>query len=94
YQKIPDGNALGNGTSGFQSAEYDSWDKHIKNPELVAIWQMAMTLGNQYNGQEGRYLNNAIAEGGLDFSDFSEVCRILNLKNLEDVKDFFEHYGN
>ncbi len=94
YQKIPDGNALGNGTPGFQSAEYDSWDNHIKNPELVAIWQMAITLGNQYNGQEGRYLNKAIAEDGLDFSDFSEVCWILNLKNLEDVKDFFEHYGN
>ena len=55
---------------------------------------MAITLGNQYNGQEGRSLNKAIAEGGLDFSDFSEVCWILNLKNLADVKDFFEHYGN
>ncbi|MEM8763754.1 MAG: hypothetical protein AAGD88_08075 [Bacteroidota bacterium] len=94
YQKIPDGNALGNGTPGFQSAEYDSWADHIKNPELVAIWEMAIVLGNQYNGKKGRYLNKAIAKDGLDFSDFSEVCWILNLKNLEDVKDFFERYGN
>ncbi|MEO1486141.1 MAG: hypothetical protein AAFU57_10350 [Bacteroidota bacterium] len=93
YQKIPDGNALGNGTPGFQSAEYDNWSDHIQNPELLATWEMAITMGNQYNGKEGRYLNKAIAEGGLDFSDFSEICWILKLNNLENVADFFEHYG-
>ncbi|MBT8293350.1 MAG: hypothetical protein KJN70_08750, partial [Eudoraea sp.] len=74
YHKIPDGNAVGNGTPGFRTPDYTNWKDKIKDPKLVSIWQLAIVLGNKYNGKEGRYNNEAIAAGGMDFSDLSEVC--------------------
>lgn len=93
YQKIPDGNALGNGTPGFRSPEAIDLASYISDPHLRAVWEQALQLCQQYNGHEGRYLNQAIADGGLDFSDFSEVCWILKLEGIEDSKDFFRKYG-
>jgi hypothetical protein len=82
YQKIPDGNGVGNGTPGFRSPEYHQWKDKIKNPKLIQVWQLAIDLSNKYNGKDGRYNNEAIAAGGLDFSDLSEVCWILGLQDL------------
>ena len=93
YNKIPDGNSLDNGTPGFRSPDYDDWKKHIEDPEVKQIWQIAIDLANKYNGKEGRYNNEAIAEGGLDFSDFVEVCWMLNLEDLRDAEDFFNFYS-
>ena len=93
YIKIPDGNAEGNGTPGFRSPDYTEWSSSIKDSQLTAIWQLAINLGNQYNGKEGRYNNEAIAAGGLDFSDLSEVCWILGLGDIKDTSQFFELYG-
>lgn len=91
YQKIPDGNAVGNGTSGFRSSEYSQWETKIKNPKLIEIWQLAVNLSNKYNGKDGRYNNQAIALGGMDFSDLSEVSWILGLQDLKDIEDFFNY---
>lgn len=93
YQKIPDGNAVGNGTPGFRSPEYTQWKKKISNPKLIGIWQLATDLSNKYNGKEGRYNNEAISVGGLDFSDLSEVCWILGLQDIIDTEQFFNLYS-
>ncbi len=90
YQKIPDGNAVGNGTPGFRSDQIIAVADYISDERLLSIWQLAIDLGNQYNGKEGRYLNESVQAGGLDFSDFAEVCWILGLQDIKDAEDFFE----
>ena len=94
YEKIPDGNAVGNGTPGFRSPEYTGWKDMISNTKLLEIWQLAIELSNRYNGKEGRYHNEAISAGGLDFSDTSEVCWILGLDEIMDSEDFFNLFSN
>ncbi|RNC90019.1 MAG: hypothetical protein ED555_11320 [Allomuricauda sp.] len=90
YHKIPDGNAVGNGTPGFRSDAPIAWEDYLAgDASRLAIWQKAVALGNQYNGKEGRYLNASIAAGGLDFSDLSETCYILDLSHLKDANAFF-----
>ncbi len=90
YYKIPDGNAKGNGTPGFRSPEPINWKSVAKKQGLTPVWELAIQLGHQYNGQENRYLNTAIEKGGLDFSDFSEVCWILGLDEVADADSFFK----
>lgn len=94
YHKIPDGNTVGNGTPGFRNPNYTNWKDKITNPKLIEVWQLATDLSNIYNGKEGRYNNEAISAGGLDFSDFSEVCWILGLTNIVDTEQFFDTYSN
>ncbi len=93
YHKIPDGNAVGNGTPGFRDPGYTKWKDKIKNRKLNEIWQFAIDLSNKYNGKEGRYNNEAISEGGLDFSDLSEVCWILGVQDIKDTEHFFNLYS-
>ena len=90
YQKIPDGNATNNGTPGFRSAKVITMEEITDNMETSSIWKLAINIANEYNGKDGRYLNEAIMAGGLDFSDFSEVCWILNLEGIRDSEHFFE----
>jgi hypothetical protein len=94
YHKIPDGNTVGNGTPGFRTPDFTDWKAEISNDRLKEIWELAVDLGNQYNGKDGRYLNEAIAAGGLDFSDLSETCWILGLEEIEDTAAFFKLYLN
>lgn len=94
YIKIPDGNAVGNGTPGFRDPGYTNWKEKIKNQKLIEIWQLAINLSNKYNGKEGRYNNEAISAGGFDFSDLSEVCWILGLKDIKDTEHFFNLYAH
>jgi hypothetical protein len=94
YQKIADGNVVGNGTPGFRSPEFTGWKNKITNPKLKEIWQLASDLGIKYNGKEGRYNNAAISAGGLDFSDLSETCWILGLEHIKDTENFFDLYAN
>jgi hypothetical protein len=93
YNKIADGNAVGNGTPGFRSPDFTDWKKYITDPRLSEIWQLAVKTGNIYNGEDGRYLNEAVKAGGLDFSDFSEVCWMLGLEHIKDSEEFFEKFG-
>jgi hypothetical protein len=92
YQKIPDGNAVGNGTPGFRSEQIFNLEEFFSDQRLLSIWKLAVDLANQYNGVEGRYLNQAIESGGLDFSDFSEVCWMLGLQEIKDSEEFFKRY--
>lgn len=94
YQKIPDGSVVGNGTPGFRSPGYTQWRSKISDPGLTDIWQLAIDISNAYNGKEGRYNNEAISAGGLDFSDLSEVCWILGLQDIKDTEDFFNRYSD
>ncbi len=93
YHKIPDGNVVGNGTPGFRSPQYQQWKSKISNPRLRDIWQLAIDISNEYNGKEGRYNNEAISAGGLDFSDLSEVCYILGIQDIKDTEHFFNLYS-
>lgn len=94
YNRIPDGNAVGNGSPGFVSHEYTEWRSKIKDPKLLEIWQHSIEVANKYNGKEGRYNNPAIADGGLDFSDLAEVCWIFGLEDIKDVEHFSNLYSN
>lgn len=93
YIKIPDGNTDGNGSPGFRSVDPIDLTQALSDPELLSHWQLARSLADRYNGQEGRYLNEAIANGGLDFSDLSETCYILGLEDITDAQDFFNRFG-
>ena len=64
----------------------------INDEKLTNIWNTAIRLGNQYNGKDGRYLNESVDEGGLDFSDLSEVCYILGLMEIKDTDQFFDYF--
>lgn len=93
YHKIPDGNAVGNGTPGYRSEEVVNWRDKVTDPDLLKSWNMAIKLGNQFNGVDDRYNNEAIAKGGLDFSDHSEVSWIFGFEGLKDAEAFFEGFG-
>lgn len=93
YHKIPDGNAEGNGTPGFLTPNYTAWKTKVKDPELLQIWRLAVEIGSKYNAKDGRYNNEAVASGGLDFSDLSEVCWILGIEDIKDTAEFFNTYG-
>ena len=90
YPKIPDGNAVGNGTPGFRDPNFNQWESLIKDQHLKEIWQLAVNLGIKYNGEAGRYNNEAVKAGGLDFSDLAEVCWILKIEKIVDCNHFFE----
>lgn len=92
YHKIADGNVAGNGTPGFRSPGYTRWEEEITDPRLEDIWELAIDLANKYNGEEGRYNNEAISSGGLDFSDLAEVCWILGLEDITDTDHFLNLY--
>ena len=92
YHKIPDGNAVGNGTPGFRSPEFSHWESLISDQKLKRLWQRAVKLGNKYNGKEGRYNNMAVTPGGLDFSDLSETCWILGIGDIVDTAGFFNRF--
>lgn len=90
YIKIPDGNAIGNGSPGFVTKVVFEPEAELQDPRLQEIWKLALAEANHYNGENQRYRNNDIYKGGLDFSDMSEACWILGLGNLTDATAFFK----
>ena len=93
YQKIPDGNASGNGSPGFRSKTPVNWQGYVSDVRLTEIWTTAVETANTYNGADGRYLNEAIQGGGLDFSDVAETAWIFGFSDLADADDFFEEFS-
>lgn len=91
YHKIPDGNTIDNGSPCFRTPNFQKWNT-IQNKSILDVWGSAVELAQKYNGKEGRYKNEAIADKGLDFSDLSEVCWILELNPLRDTETFFNRY--
>jgi hypothetical protein len=94
YQKIPSGNGIGNGSPGFRVATPVNWREKIGDARLTAIWASAIEVANRYNGADGRYLNEAIQDGGLDFSDVAETTWIFGFNELADANDFFEEFSD
>jgi hypothetical protein len=93
YHKIPDGNAIGNGTPGFKSGSSDHWQRATDPPETGELWNEARRIGEKFNGQDGRYDNTAVASGGIDFSDTAETCWIFGFGDLFDVESFFDTFS-
>ena len=94
YHKIPDGNAIGNGSPGLKTSESINIRDYITNPKLLQIWDMALSIAHEYNDKDNQYNNPAIADGGLDFSDVSEMCWIFGFNNIVDVKQFFTEFSS
>ncbi|MEM6782789.1 MAG: hypothetical protein AAF624_03535 [Bacteroidota bacterium] len=93
YHRIPDGNAVCNGTPGFRSEAPVDWAGSLGDPDLRAAWERAVAIGTAYNGVDGRYLNEAVQQGGLDFSDVSETAWIFGFEGLADAPAFFAEFG-
>ena len=94
YHKIPSGNATGNGSPGFRSNTVVDWQQYVSDVRLTEIWTMAVEVANKYNGADGRYLNEAIQDGGLDFSDVAETTWIFGFNDLTDANDFFAEFSD
>jgi hypothetical protein len=94
YYKIPDGNVVGNGTPGFRSDTRINWQEHVGDARLTEIWKTAIAVANTYNGADGRYLNESVQEGGLDFSDVAETAWIFGFGDLADAKAFFREFSS
>jgi hypothetical protein len=92
YQKIADGNAVGNGTPGFRLESQELWGQALRLAESGEIWALAKEIAENFNGRDGRYDNSAIAAGGMDFSDVAETCWIFGFADLEDAGAFFEEF--
>ncbi|MEL6857122.1 MAG: hypothetical protein AAFO74_01970 [Pseudomonadota bacterium] len=96
YIKIADGNAVGNGTPGFNTDDRSAWPALLSAASVGAIWQQAQALALKYNGSGhddqsiavGGYDNQAIGAGGLDFSDTSEAAYIFGYDAIYDVDAF------
>ncbi|MEO1659400.1 MAG: hypothetical protein AAFR51_00320 [Pseudomonadota bacterium] len=96
YIKIADGNAVGNGTPGFNTDDRSAWPALLNAASVGAIWHQAQALALKYNGSGhddqsiavGGYDNQAIGAGGLDFSDTSEAAYIFGYDALYDVDAF------
>ncbi len=93
YHKIPDGNAPGNGTPGFNSPRPTDWRPRVQDKRLRMIWDRAIEIANRYNGADGRYLNKSIDSGGLDFSDIVETAWIFGFAEMKDADDFFAEFA-
>jgi hypothetical protein len=93
YHRIPDGNAPGNGTPGFRADQVIDWQAQVSDVRLREIWTMAIEIANRYNGADGRYLNESVKAGGLDFSDTAETTWIFGFNDLVEANDFFQEFS-
>ena len=89
YQKIADGNALGNGTPGYTSDSALYWEPVLADSTIGPLWRMAKTLADDRNPTSA-YVNPSVAAGGFDFSDTAEMTHVFGLQRLNDVSDFFD----
>jgi len=93
YHRIADGNATGNGTPGLKTDSDVEWVRATNHATTRSYWKSARAIANKYNDEEGRYLNEAIKLGGLNFSEISETCWIFEFSELFDVTSFFDEFG-
>jgi len=66
----------------------------VGDARLTEIWTTAVEIANRYNGADGRYLNEAVRDGGLDFSDVAETAWIFGFSDLVDAHDFFAEFSD
>jgi hypothetical protein len=91
YIKIGDGNAVDNGTPGFNTHDPKSWPRALNDPKSGSLWAEAKRLAVQVNGNTG-YDNPSIQAGGFDFSDAAEACWIFGYVSLRDTEAFFQTF--
>ncbi|MDX2427507.1 MAG: hypothetical protein QNK22_02350 [Xanthomonadales bacterium] len=92
YHKIADGNFTGNGTPGLNTDSDTEWTRVTTHTTTGSYWKKARAIANKYNGEDDRYLNDAIKAGGMDFSDTSESCWIFGFQDIYDVSEFFDRF--
>ncbi|MGA9658534.1 MAG: hypothetical protein WBQ60_05500 [Asticcacaulis sp.] len=96
YNKIADGNATGNGTPGFNTADGADWAALLARPVTGAIWAQAKKdalSANAANIATGKgYNNHNIQAGGFDFSDAAEATWIFGFNDLKNSHAFFETF--
>lgn len=92
YHRIADGNLENNGTPGLKMGSDHLWASVIQDPVVGPIWLLAKDIADRYNAAEGRYNNEAIGAGGMDFSDVSETCWIFGFGGLSDAHAFFNEF--
>jgi len=93
YVRIKDGNAVGNGTPGFNSSDSAGWEAVLAKPVSGPVWREAKALADARN-PDAAYVNPAVAAGGFDFSDTVELAYILGFDDLRDHTEFFERFAN
>jgi hypothetical protein len=92
YIKIADGNVVGNGTPGFKTTSSAAWPALLADPESGSVWAEAQRLAVERNPTTG-FPNEAIAAGGLDFSDVAEAAYIFGFDGLVDVDAFVAEFA-
>lgn len=93
YHKIPDGNVIGNGTPGFKTDSSAEWTHATSLATTGTFWVEARRIANKYNGESGRYDNEDIKVGGMDFSDTAETCWIFGFQDIFDASQFFDSFS-
>lgn len=93
YFKIPDGNAVDNGSAGYNASAYSAKQLENKQLKTAKVWAKANEISTKYNGVNGRYDNKAISSGGVDFSDLSETVWILDIQNVDDPTQYFQQFN-
>lgn len=88
YVRIADGNTAGNGTPDFAIDDPSWWPKLLDDPRNGPIWAEAKRLADKAN-PGAAYVNPAVANLGLDFSDTVEVAYIFGFETLADHNAFF-----
>ncbi|WOI54627.1 hypothetical protein [Parvularcula sp. LCG005] len=91
YIRIPDGNAVGNGSPGFNTSNAELWNPLIDDPKLNPLWSDARRIAEKWNGVG--YNNPTVAAGGLDFSDTVEAAYIFGLDDLQTADDFIARFA-
>lgn len=92
YIKIADGNVVGNGTPGFKTPSGAAWPALLADPESGSVWAEAQRLAVENNPTTG-FPNDAIAAGGLDFSDVAEAAYIFGFEDLVDADAFVAEFA-
>ena len=90
YRKIPDGNAVGNGSPGYRTSDAGPWERVLGDERVGDIWREARRVADAYNGVG--YDNEAIRSGGFDFSDTVEAAYIFGFAELNDASEFVDYF--
>lgn len=90
YRKIPDGNAAGNGSPNYRTPDSGHWQRLLADKRVGKVWMEARRIADEYNGKG--YFNEAVAAGGLDYSDTVEAVYIFGLMDLVDTPRFLDHF--
>lgn len=88
YVRIPDGNAVGNGSPGFNTPDGALWAVLLADPDVGDVWALARQRANEMNGVG--YDNPSVRAGGLDFSDTAEAAWIFGFEEMIDAAAFAE----